>query len=539
MNLAAYAIMTILSLLLLERSPPGPDDVAPDTGVVPDAPPPIDYLIIAPEAFRDELEPLLTFHRGLGRTPSVLTLDAITAMSPAATGSPASAGVTSDQIRNAVEAVARDNPLRFLLLVGDPAPRRDGAPALPAGVGRKVPYPGIVDDDTFPTDWTYSVESRAGRVAVGRFPVSTEAEVTAMVDKTLRYAQDAGGPWQRRLALFGGPANFNPFVDALIESETTRLLDEAIPYEFDVDFVFAKPSSAYAWRPDDLGGKIGRELSEGALFAAYFGHGMPTALDLVEFRDRYYSIGDAEQLANISIPNGKPIFFALACHTGAFDQKGGALSLAEGLFLNPNGPIAVVASSRTSHPYGNAVLGRAMVAELLIGRPATVGEAVLAVKRAMGRHRMFVGEVLVPGDVRTLFEEHAALYNLLGDPGLPIRYPGGLRVETEGPTRVGLPIRIRVEHAGKTTITLETRRKEIRGALEPVPATGAVEDAFAAMARNHDVAIDKVVHRVDADLRSGEVVSMPPAPGAGSYVVKVFAHGPHSAAGSVLVEVGP
>jgi hypothetical protein len=535
MNLAAYALMTILSLLLLERAPPAVEEIKPDEAA--SALPPVDYLIIAPEAFRDELEPLMAFHRDLGRTPSLLTLDAI--LSTSALGSPTGAAITTDQIRNAVEAVARDNPLRFLLLVGDPEPRRDGGAALPAGVGLKVPYPGIVDDDTFPTDWTYSVESRAGRVAVGRFPVSTEAEVTAMVDKTLRYAKDAGGAWQRRLALFGGPANFNPFVDALIESETTRLLDEAIPYEFDVDFVFAKPSSAYAWRPDDLGGKIGRELGEGALFGAYFGHGMPTALDLVEFRDRYYSIGDAEQLKAVSIPHGKPIFFALACHTGAFDQKGGALSLAEGLFLNPDGPIAVVASSRTSHPYGNAVLGRAMVAELLIGRPPTVGEAVLAVKRAMGRHRMFVGEVLVPGDVRTLFEEHAALYNLFGDPGLPIRYPGALRVETEGPTRVGLPIQVRVAHSGKATLTLETRRKEIRGTLEPIPATGAVEEAFAAMARNHDVAIDKVVERVEVDVDPEELVSMPAAPGAGSYVVKVLTHGVDSAAGSVFVEVRP
>ena len=501
------------------------------------------YLIIAPELFRDELEPLLAFHTALGRTPSILPLEAITAPSAPATASPDAASalvpVTADQIRNAVEAVARDNPLRFLLLVGDPAPRRDGGPAVPAGVGRKVAYPGIVDDDTFPTDWTYSVESRAGRVAVGRFPVSTEAEVTAMVEKTVRYAQGEGGAWQRRLALFGGPANFNPFVDALIESETTRLLDEAIPYEFDVDFVFAKPNSAYAWRSDDLGGKISRELGEGALFSAYFGHGMPTALDLVEFRDRYYSIGDAEQLANVSIPIGKPVFFALACHTGAFDQPGGALSLAEGLFLNPDGPIAVVASSRTSHPYGNAVLGRAMVAELLTTRPPTVGEAVLAVKRAMGHHRMLVGEFLVPGDVRTLFEEHAALYNLLGDPGLPIRYPGSLRVETEGPTRLGQPIQVLVEHSGKATLTLETRRKEIRGALELVPATGAVEEAFAAMARNHDVAVDKVVHRVDVDVRLGDAIVLPAAPAAGLYVVKVLTHGTDSAAGSVFVDVRP
>ena len=76
-------------------------------------------------------------------------------------------------------------------------------------------------------------------------------------------------------------------------------------------------------------------------------------------------------------------------------------------------------------------------------------------------------------------------------------------------------------------------------ARELAPAPGAVEEAFAAMARNHDVAVDKVVHRVDVDVRRGDAIVLPAAPAAGLYVVKVLTHGTDSAAGSVFVDVRP
>jgi hypothetical protein len=496
-----------------------------------------DYLIVAPRAYQNALDRLVTFHSKNRRRVVRLSLEDIPVVAP---GMPLPVAIQA-----AVRLVdaAAGGSLAFLLLVGDPTPGPNAdAPPLPAFRAPKLPYAGATVD--LPTDWPYGLlpgppEGGDGRVlAVGRFPARTEPEVVVMVRKTIEYATDTSGDWQRRLALFAGPAKFTPFLDGIIESEAQRLLSRAIPGHFDLRFIFAKLDSPYAWRPDDLGGKLARELSGGALVAAYFGHGMPRAFDLVDYRDRYYSIGDAESLRAVSADTGRPIFVALACDIGAYDQPDGELSLAEELFQNPKGPVSVIASSRESHPYGNALYARGLIDILLKHRASTVGRGLVQVKRTAPDHRFMLAELLVDLDVMALLDEHAALYNLLGDPALVPRYPRELPLTVDRATAApGSRVTVTLAGRGPTVVTLETDRATIRAPLEPIDGL-ADEDAFAAMVRNWGRATDKVIVRADVPAHTATVdLDMPEAPG--TYVIKAFESGKTPAAGHLTVEVRP
>src|SRR5262249_3888247 len=158
-------------------------------------------------------------------------------------------------------------------------------------------------------------------------------------------AGHAQGSWPRRLALFAGPANFGPVADRLIETTAFRLLDDEVSYDYDIDVVFAKPESPYAYRFDRLRDKLVSDLNQVPLIAAYVGRGSYSSFDEVAFRNPWYGIARVEDAARLQIPSGKPFFLSFTCNTGAFDLGSGRLSMAEELILNPDGPIAVFASS--------------------------------------------------------------------------------------------------------------------------------------------------------------------------------------------------
>lgn len=516
-------VMVVMSLLGLEAPAAMPPDPAESSACREDATTPIEYLMLAPADAAADLQPLVAAHRARGLTVAVCPLPPV---------------ATPHDVSAAIEAVHRRGQLRYVLLVGDDWQGNDFR--LPALRRDKVAYTDSPDSPDYPTDLPYAPPD----VAIGRFPVQDHASLQRVVAKTVAHLKAPGGDWQRRLALFGGPANFSPFVDGLIEGEVQRLLGDSVPYLYDLRFVFAKTDSPYTWRPDRLSQKITDELAPGALFTAYFGHGLPTALDLVWYRDTPYNIGDAESLARLHIDSGKPIAFLLACYTGAFDDQDGTPSLAEALFLNPDGPVAVIASSRTSHPYGNAVYARALVDVFLTQRAPTLGVGLRRVRDSLGQHRLKLAEFLVKPAIGPLLEEHAGLYVLLGDPALPIRYPAELPLsvrEGDRPAPLVAPgqaLTVRLPTGGAhDVITLETDRRTIRGELAPTDAED-LQAAFDAMTANYDKAIDKVVARLPAEPNGTVTLKAPERPG--HYVVKALrppdGHG-DAAAGFAAFEV--
>jgi hypothetical protein len=140
-----------------------------------------------------------------------------------------------------------------------------------------------------------------------------------------------------------------------------------------------------------------------------------------------------------------PIAVFLACYTGAIDAL--EPSLAEDLVLRRDGPIAALAASRVSGPYGLAILSDGLLKACFEKRCGTLGEVVLSAKRAMrdeiplqagmladrqlaSIHAM--AKLMNPKDYDLTAErmEHVWQMNLLGDPLLRICHPGSIEIES-------------------------------------------------------------------------------------------------------------
>jgi hypothetical protein len=477
--------------------------------------------------------------------------------------------------------------LRFVLLVGDaPAPgeHASGYVPLPALYLPKVGYENHRPDEhghghafpsdehdhaarhegeVYPTDLPYAYANRnaLGRpelaaakspapLAVGRVPARTPEEAANFARKAIRYDEArAEGPWRRRIMVVGGPANFGRMVDSFIEATATVALDTAVPYDYDVRVIFPKIESPYAYPFASLRQRVASDLNDGALIAAYVGHGAPTSFDDVHFKRRHYYIATADDLERLQIADGKPFFVSITCNNGFFDLPYGRRSIAEVMVLNPDGPIAAFASSRESHPYSNALYGQALVEVFMQGRPPTIGEGVLDVKQRMLVGNIPLAPTLFDSDPEALNEEHEGLYNLFGDPATALRYPAAATLSIDGaPSSVapGAALTLAVEApavpSGKAALTIETRRSVIRGKLVPPDELTEMtpDEAFAAMAKNYATASDKVVARAEQPIAGGRAALRVKAPSEpGEYVIKVFAAGGGEAAsGHARIHVG-
>ena len=500
--------------------------------------PATDYLAVAPRAYLDGLLPLLEHRASQGFVPTALAVEDLFALYSG--GDP-----TPESLADAIHAVSASGRarLRFVLLVGDCESRYEPAGGaqtpVPTFYRPKMHYQGMFGSGggEYPTDAPYADACRDSEddawlgPAVGRVPARDEAEVRAFVRKAVDYETvEVAGEWQRRLSMFAGPAEYSPRVDALIEGLALNILNHWVPYDYDVRVLFAKQGSPFAYRFDKLGERIVADLNVGALLAAYVGHGNPGSFDSVTFRGHGYRIGAADDIAQVHIPTGKPFFLCLTCHNGAYDRRGGRRSIAEELVLNPAGPIAALASSRVSHPYGNALLAQSFVATFVQGRPRTVGEGMLALKQDMLGRTIPMASLMLKDDPVALKLEHKQLYNLLGDPATRLRYPLPLSVKAPATARVGEHIRVGAQtsavSSGRGVVTLEVARNVLLRPLEPVTDSMGRDEAFAAMARNHESALNKIVGKWQPPVRNGGIVcdvAVPATPG--EYIVKVIAVG--------------
>lgn len=520
----------------------------------------IDYLVLAPESYMGALAPLIEHRRGQGHHPVAVSIEDVCARSNGGNLSPEAIHWFIDIFRR------RGNmSLRYVLLVGDCretyVPGVDGPPPMPTYYRPKMHYKGFwsgggeyATDEPYATPlWLDRVEDAdsaaleaARPLLIGRLPVQSAEELEGVVAKIIEYetAPAGDGEWQRRLLFFGGPANYTPLLDAVIEGFAAALLEQMVPYDFSPRVLFAKAGSPYAYRFDRLGEKIVAELNGSSLLATYAGHGARDAFDTIDVNGRSYSIGSAADLSKVCIPNGKPFFICLTCNNGAYDRAGGERSLAEELFLNTDGPIAVFASSRVSHPYPNALYGREVATQLLQTRPETLGEGILALKDAMAAGDIPMAHMFVKDDMAALKAEHRGLYNLLGDPATRLRYPKELDVAASVsavPGKDAWRVAVNVPEcpvaSGTSIVTFEAPRTMFIHSLETVRPDMKLEEQFAVIAANHEKAQDRVLRRIELPFAGGRVfiafeVDHFPAGSA----VKVFIPGHDAAVGHARLD---
>jgi len=509
-----------------------------------------DEVILAPHRFAEAVAPLVRHRRALGQ--SVTQLDIEPLLAGAAGGA-----LDPKRLQQAVGSVAARaaGSLRYVLLVGD-------FDELPTFFLSKLAYehhtPGEhqnphaiswAEHTSYPSDDPYA-DAGGSRLAVGRVPARSVEEVEAFVGKLIAYESaplDQGDQsWRRRVTLYAGDPSLGPTADALVQSVATGILDDDMSYDYDLRLTFVQERSPYAYGFDALERKFVGDLDDGAIVAAYVGHGSVTRFAPAEYRGRRYEVGTADDAAVLRIAAGKPVFFSIACDTGAFDRPGGLPSLAERMILNPDGPVAVFAASRESHPYPNALYGQEIIEHFVNERPPTVGAGIVAIKDGMVKASIPVAELLLGDDIAALKAEHVKLYNLFGDPATALRYPAPLVVATSARTvtrgaTFDVDVTVPAVPEGRVHVTLETRRSTMKQPMVDSSSLAQMpeSEAFAAMARNNAQANDKVVAAQDVELHAGRAHATLRAPDrSGDYFVKAFASGSDAAAGHAELHVG-
>lgn len=244
-------------------------------------------------------------------------------------------------------------------------------------------------------------------IAVGRFPVTTEAEAKIMVDKTIGYVENKNaGSWQNTIVFMGddGDANIhmhdvNEVADATISAHpeylVRKIMWDAYPQE----------TSASGHGYPAVTNLIKRLQSSGALIFDYGGHGRPDQMSY----ENVLRLTDFKAFSNKNLP----LWVTAACDIMPYD--GVEPTIGEAAVLNENGgAMAFFGTARTVFVPQNKAINCAFMKYVLTydsnGKPVTIGEA----------QRLTKSYLITSSEDRSA---NKLQYQLLGDPAVALHLP--------------------------------------------------------------------------------------------------------------------
>jgi hypothetical protein len=269
----------------------------------------------------------------------------------------------------------------------------------------------------------------------------------------------------------------------------------------------------------------------------------------------------------------------LACFTGAFDAR--VDSFSEHLLAQPNGPIAVIAGSRVTMPYGLSQLASEMINGCFRDRLPTLGEVVLQAKRRIWiddesnpdtqtqaspskqaspstaasalasatsaqdpqivdirqRYRKIVTEManaLNPSNHDLTLErrEHVRLMNLLGDPLLKIAYPQPMELNVQEKIIAGESLKVSGSSPidGKLIVELALVRDRLPDGVAALASYRGTDQERQQMNQTYATSNQLVVERTEIAVKAGEFsIDIPiRAEARGRYVLSTYVYGQDS-----------
>ncbi len=348
-------------------------------------------------------------------------------------------------IRQRIRQTGRSGDLKYVVLVGDTEPAVDGR-----GMGACVPahyYSARVNvhwgsEPQIATDNAYADLDEDGTpdVAVGRLPAKTPEELRLLLTKIVAYEESHDfGPWRRQVNLVAGVGNLGPVIDLAVESAARYFILRGIPESCQIGMIQSNWRSPYCPDPRRYHRTVIDSLNAGALMWAYMGHSDPQQLATMETPSGPQETLSIRDVGELQAKPGRSLAVLLSCYAGRFD--GPQDCLAERMLLAPGGPVAVLAGSRVTMPYGMAVMGNELMRLCFHEQVPTLGQTVLTAKRRMLQGPAEEAEVRKTLDLLAaaispqprLLEaervEHVMMFNLLGDPLLRMRHPKPLVLE--------------------------------------------------------------------------------------------------------------
>lgn len=445
------------------------------------------WIAVAPRALANALEPLAEHRLKSGMVSvAIVPWEAI--------HDPKLKNGLSDQLRSFSREMARRGGAKYLLIVGDAAT----IPPLTIGIKNS---PVCVSDAGFVSDGDSGIPDRA----IGRIPTSDEATVRAIVERTITYETDTRpGGWRRRVNFLAASGGFGAAVDSTIDGFVSSFLDQDLPAEFDLRVL--RPTT-----DPPFGVEFGKEkeqildlFNSGSLISIYAGHGSRHGLHTAVSMGLTRPILLTPDVERVGVRNGSPFVILFACDTGQFGAaaRGGAGCLAQSLFTNPKGAMAVFAASENSHPYPDMLMAHGMNERFRKSPDARIGDLVLAAKKALGANdgpfREKVDKIaglfgLADGERDRLRQVECAIYNLFGDPATKLARPGA-----------ELSLRIPQNASVGDSISVEADASVADGAS--VTWTLEVSRASAPLHNGYPAVNDRVLAQAAGEMRGGQCI---------------------------------
>ncbi len=336
---------------------------------------PSGYLIIAPDAFVDELAPLASWKEKKGWHVQIRTLS--------------QTGSSATEIRNYIANAYNTWSPRpeYVLLIGDVnyIPAASSTPSL-----TDHPYTLITGNDFF------------SEVLVGRLPAQTELELNTMVAKIVGYETDpymSNPAWFKRALMVGANVPVGIMTTPIPTKRWVR--ERLLEHGFNaVDTVFfPMPPSG-----------ITNSINQGVVFVNYrSGEGDPDGWPWPDFRN-----DDVNALTNGWM---LPVVTSITCFTGHFGYSTcfGEAWLRAGNPVTPKGAVGFFGSaSPSTHSRWNNCLDYGIYWAFANDKMTELGPALYRAKMEVYNN--------FPGDTSLLsgssFYFHS--FNLLGDPSLSV-----------------------------------------------------------------------------------------------------------------------
>ncbi len=348
--------------------------------------PPV-YLIIAPDEFRDALNPFIALKASQGLQPELALLSET---GPAAT-----------DIWNFIQGYT-PRP-KYVLLVGDtdliPAGTIDTDPKKPACSQKLTDlYYAILDHTCGPVP----------DLILGRLPVHDSIQLSKLIDKYLAFAAaPPDSTWRNKLS-FVASNEQNKY--AYYEDSHTKVIEKyTSPRGFKGTFTRTGASIDGGDRLYPAGHQANQEdlftaLNEGRLAVTYYGPGSAASWDWITL--------DPFTTAEVAALTGPPVPLVFALAPGTADFSVGT-SMADAWLNHPTGgALAYIGSSFDPSFNGSATFLEFIFWQEILANPA----ATMSIGEALHAALAQLTGTLEPQTAKSLWEA----YQILGDPSLRV-----------------------------------------------------------------------------------------------------------------------
>ncbi len=413
-------------------------------------------VIIVPAAFTTQARRLAEVHRRRnGLTVEVINPEAI--YNEFSSGTP-----DATAYRRLLKMFYDRNPetLKYLLLFGDGCYDNRGLTrewrqngSLLANMLLTYQSQNSVDIYSYTTDDYFGfLEDDSGKslasdklcVGIGRFPIRTNDEAKAVVDKIISYMDNTlPGNWKNNITFVaddGSNADGNKNIHMQQADAAAAIIEEDHP-EFKVNKLFfdayAKSRTGGNASYPDVEAALQKQLKNGLMVLNYTGHGNTTSWSDEAVMTQSY----IQQAAYPYLP----LWITATCDFTRFDAL--ATSAGESVFLNEkSGGIALFTTTRAVFPDKNAIINQSILRNLFSREGnlrCTLGEVMMKAKQGMG------------SDFNKLN------FTLIGDPALTLTFPDDSIAVTE---INGMPVasagEITIKALERVTVKGEVRRPD-------------------------------------------------------------------------------